>query len=78
MWWNLYDGYLTMWGGVMIMMLFPLLFTILVIVLIMKLIQAKKPSEEDFDSPIKILKDRLAKGEIDEEEFKRKAELLKK
>lgn len=60
------------------MMLFPLLFTILIIVLIMKLIQAKKQSEEDFDSPIKILKDRLAKGEIDEEEFKRKAELLKK
>ncbi len=78
MMWNLYGGYATMWGGMWIMMLFPVIFTALVVVLIMKLVQTKKPSEEDFDSPIRILKDRLAKGEIDEEEFKRKVELLKK
>lgn len=76
--WSFYDGFGCMWGGEWLMMLFPVIITILVIVLIVKLVQGKKPTVMDEDFSIKILKERLAKGEIDEEEYNRKMELLKK
>ena len=76
--WNMFDGFGFMWGGMWLMMLFPLIVTVLVIVLIVKLVQGKKPTIVEEDLPTRILRERLAKGEIDEEEFKRKMELLKK
>jgi len=76
--WNFYDGFGCMWGGAWFMMLFPVIITVLVIVLIVKLVQGKKPVVMDEDFSIRILKERLAKGEIDEEEYNKKMELLKK
>ena len=63
-------------GGVM--MIFPM---ILLIVLIVKLFQDKNSStspKETNNKALDILKERFAKGEIDEEEFLRKKELLDK
>ena len=76
--WNVFDGFGFMWGGMWLMMLFPVIVTVLVVVLVVKLVQGKKPTVVDEDLSTRILRERLAKGEIDEEEFKRKMELLKK
>lgn len=76
--WNVFDGFGFMWGGICLMMIFPAVVTVLVIVLLIKLIQGKKTTKVEEDFSIKLLRERLAKGEIDEEEFKRKMELLKK
>ena len=66
-------------GGVM--MIFPMILWILLIVLIVKLLQDKYSStspKETNNKALDILKERFAKGEIDEEEFLRKKELLDK
>ena len=66
-------------GGVM--MIFPMILWILLIVLIVKLFQDKNSStspKETNNKALDILKERFAKGEIDEEEFLRKKELLDK
>lgn len=66
-------------GGVM--MIFPMILWILLIVLIVKLFQDKNrvsSTKEDNDKALDILKERFAKGEIDDEEFSRKKELLNK
>ena len=66
------------WG---VMMIFPMILWILLIVLIVKLFQDKNSStspKETNNKALDILKERFAKGEIDEEEFLRKKELLDK
>ena len=66
-------------GGVM--RIFPMILWILLIVLIVKLFQDKNSStspKETNNKALDILKERFAKGEIDEEEFLRKKELLDK
>lgn len=60
------------------MMFTPIIITVLVVMLIVKLVQGNKTNTIREDLSIKILKERLAKGEIDEEEYNRKIELLKK
>jgi putative membrane protein len=62
-------------------MIFPMILWILLIVLIVKLFQDKNSStspKETNNKALDILKERFAKGEIDEEEFLRKKELLDK
>lgn len=76
--WSIFDGFGFMLGGMWLMMFFPVIVTVLAIVLVIKLVQGKKSSGIEDDLPIKMLRERLAKGEIDEEEFKRKMELLKR
>jgi len=73
--WHMFD---ILWGGMWFMMFTPIIITVLVVILIVKLVQGNKTSTTQEDSSIKILKERLAKGEIDEEEYNRKMELLKK
>lgn len=66
-------------GGVM--MIFPIILWVLLIVLIVKLFQDKNnvsPPKETSNKALDILKERFARGEIDEEEFTRKKELLEK
>jgi putative membrane protein len=66
-------------GGVGIIMMFvPFVIGILIILLLIKLLQGKKINSSSDDLAIKILRERFAKGEIDEEEFNKKMELLKK
>lgn len=76
--WNIFDEFGFMWGGLWLMMFFPVIVTILVIVIVVKLVQGKKPTVTEEDLPTKILRERLAKGDIDEKEYYRKMELLKK
>lgn len=73
--WHMFD---ILWGGMWLMMFTPIIITVLVVMLIVKLVQGNKTNTIQEDSSIKILKERLAKGEIDEEEYNRKIELLKK
>ena len=72
--WHMFD---ILWGGMWFMMFTPIIIIVLVVILIVKLVQGNKTTTQE-DSSIKILKERLAKGEIDEEEYNRKIELLKK
>ena len=66
-------------GGVEIIMMFvPFIIGVLIILLLVRLLQGKKTSPNSDDLAIKILRERFAKGEIDEEEFNKKMELLKK
>ena len=78
MMWHMFDGLGFVWGGMWLMMFSPIIVTVLVIILIVKLFQGNKTNSFQEDLSIKILKERLAKGEIDEEEYNRKMELLKK
>ncbi len=73
--WHMFD---ILWGGMWLIMFTPIIITVLIVILIFKLIQGNKTNITKEDSSIKILKERLAKGEIDEEEYNRKMELLKK
>ncbi|MBN1467919.1 MAG: SHOCT domain-containing protein [Fusobacteriaceae bacterium] len=78
MMWHMFDGFGFLWGGMWLMMFTPVIVITLVIILIIKLFQGNKTNTIQEDLAIKILKERLAKGEIDEEEYNRKMELLKK
>lgn len=78
MMWNFFDGFGFLWGGMWLMMFAPIIITVLVVILVVKLVQGNKNNNTQEDPSVKILKERLAKGEIDEEEYKRKMELLKK
>ncbi|MBF8417460.1 SHOCT domain-containing protein [Heyndrickxia coagulans] len=75
MWYNEYGGYGMMGVFGMIAMIVQLLIFILIIYLIV--IGIKKVSEKDFgvhpkeDRSLEILRERYAKGEITEEEFKK-------
>ena len=63
------------------MMIFPMILWILLIVLVVKLFQDKNSStspKETNNKALDILKERFAKGDIDEVEFLRKKELLDK
>lgn len=73
--WHMFD---ILWGGMWFIMFTPIIIAVLIVILIVKLIQGNKTNITKEDSSIKILKERLAKGEIDEEEYNRKMELLKK
>ncbi len=78
MMWHMFDGFGFLWGGMWLMMFTPVIVITLVIILIIKLFQGNKTNTIQEDLAIKILKERLAKGEIDEEEYNRKMDLLKK
>lgn len=64
------------WGsgfGMIVMVLIWLLFLVLIVTLIWFLIRkgGKSSSKSDNESSLEILKKRYARGEIDEEEFRR-------
>ena len=62
-------------GGGMIMILFWLAIIFLIVVAVRWLLQRK--SQKAFGA-VQVLEERYAKGEIDEQEFKQKREVLKK
>ena len=60
-------------------MIFQGAFWIIVILLVIKLLEKRnKPLGTKKNEALEILRERLAKGEINEEEFLRKKELLEK
>ena len=69
----MFDGHGFGWG-------FMWLFWILLIVVIAWAVKAALPGDadggKDTKSPLQILEERFARGEIDEEEFERKRKLL--
>lgn len=68
MWW--YGPGYGMWGGGFIFMLF---FWILIIILIVSLVRSSKKGESPMDkTPLQILQERYAKGEIDKKEYEEK------
>ena len=71
------NPFICSFGG--LMMIFPIVFWILLVVLIVKLFQEKKNNPKEIgNKALNILKERFARGEIDEEEYLRKKELLEK
>lgn len=74
MWWHM--GPFEFYG---LGMIFQGVFWIIVILLVVKLFEKRnKPLGIHKNSALEILRERFAKGEIDEEEFLKKKELLEK
>ncbi|HYE09612.1 MAG TPA: SHOCT domain-containing protein [Patescibacteria group bacterium] len=73
-------GYFPMIGGWFGMMLIPLILIGLAIYVVIKLTSNHNNvrNERPYDNSLEILNTRFAKGEIDEEEYNRKKELLLK
>lgn len=74
MWWHMNPFYFHGLG-----MIFNGAFWIVIILIVLKLIEKKqKPYENKSNEAMNTLRERFAKGEIDEEEFLRKKDLLSK
>ncbi|MEQ8198213.1 MAG: SHOCT domain-containing protein [Clostridiaceae bacterium] len=69
----------SMMAGWFFMMVLPLIiFTVLIFIVVDIFIHKNRASfSERYDTSLEILKERLAKGEISEEEYKSKRNLIK-
>lgn len=69
-------GY-NMMGSWLGMMIIPLIFIVILVVVVFKLGQSNN-AKDIKDNSLNILNERFARGEINEDEYKRKKDLLKK
>lgn len=71
-------GYGTMWSSPWILIFCIILFGLGIYLITTFLHNGKKEKDKEIETPLKILQERLAKGEIDEAEYERLKAIIEK